>query len=177
MTAIGILAPVNLAFDHGWNPPVKSVGGLLVTLTAILDDLGGEFRDANSIKFSGICQVQKFMLRHNAVGDAVHEDAVASSERTSDCDAVVSQRLKNSANVFTRPQEAKDIRRISFGRDISLHDQVRAVLYVVSDTYFHVGRVGRPKLEIRNSGIETGREWAAQMAGDAGEGIKLETRN
>jgi hypothetical protein len=143
VTAIGILAPVNLAFDHGWNPPVKSVGGLLVTLMAVLDDLVGEFQDAGDIQFSGICQVQKFMLRHNAVGEAVYEDAVASSERTSDCDAMFSQSLNNSANIFTRPKEAKDIHRISFGRDISLHDQVRGVLYVVSDTYFHVGRVGK----------------------------------
>ena len=85
---------------------------LHVLLSALLPNLGGEFRNAGSVQFAGSCQVQQFMLGQNAAEKEVEEGAIAASEGADDIDALVPHRLDNSTNVFEAAREAKDHRDI-----------------------------------------------------------------
>ena len=69
---------------------LKENGRLRIPLSAVVHDLGGELRNAGSVKFSGIRQVQQFTLRHNTVSEDVDEDARGCSVGTGGFDAVVS---------------------------------------------------------------------------------------
>ena len=62
---------------------------LLVPLSAVLRNLGGEFRNTGSVQFAGPGQVQQFTLGHNTVGKAVFEGAVGPSEGADDIDAIL----------------------------------------------------------------------------------------
>jgi hypothetical protein len=83
---------------------------VLVPLSALLRSLGGEVRNAGSVQFAGPCQVQEFMLGHNAGEKEVEEGAIALSEWADDIDPLFPHRLDNSTNVFEAPREAKDHR-------------------------------------------------------------------